>query len=89
MFKIGNVYKIWWENDPDFYIGITKSPVAKAIANHNYNNKDDNMRLLYVKMRIKAANYKYVLLNSHMVNNADEKKKVLHEYINKLKPTIK
>lgn len=86
-----NIYKIWWDDKDDFYVGSTKQRLSVRMAGHrSMGKKNNNKQKLYNKMNEKGYgfNFNYVLIDSKQVTNVDEKIKLEQEYIDKLKPNL-
>ncbi len=86
-----NIYKIWWEDKDDFYVGSTKQRLSVRMAGHRgIGKKNKNKQKLYRTMNKEGYgyNFNYVLLDSKQVANVDEKLKLEQEYIDKLRPNL-
>lgn len=86
-----NIYKIWWDDKKDFYVGSTKQRLSVRMAGHRgMGKKNKNKQKLYRTMNEKGYgfNFNYVLLDSKDVANVDEKLKLEQEYIDKLRPNL-
>ncbi len=57
-------YKLYWEDAPDdFFIGITRSTLASAVAQHTRFAQKGGLSVLYHKIRMNEK-FKYVLVGS-------------------------
>lgn len=85
-----NVYKIWWDDKDDFYVGSTKQRLSVRMAGHRSLGKKNNKQKLYKKMKEEGYgfNFNYILLESKKVNNTDEKLQLEQSYIDKLRPSL-
>lgn len=83
-----HVYKIWWEDKDDIYIGSTKQRLAVRMAGHRALCKKNSQFQLYKHMRKLGVDFNYVLLETKSVVSCDEKRKLEQEYIDKLKPSL-
>ena len=86
-----NVYKIWWEDEPDkFYVGSTKKRLLSERMNqHRASCRAGGEQTIYQVMREKGINtFRSVLLGWAMVSSFDEQRMVEQDYISRLNPTL-
>ena len=86
-----SVYKIYWEDSDEIYIGITRQKIAYRVATHRSRSKKCNQYRNNCKVHLKMKddiNFKYVLLESAEVTSTDEKHKLEQKYIDDLKPKL-
>ena len=83
------VYKIFWSDCEEFYIGSTKEKLCKRMSNHRNNCKRGKQFKLYNFMREKGTNtFQYVLISTHNVCSKDEQRQAEQKVIDELKPTL-
>lgn len=83
-----NIYKIWWDNKDDVYVGSTKQRLAVRMAGHRALCKRNSRFYLYEIMRENGSDFNYVLLESKDVHNVDEKKQIEQEHVDRLRPSM-
>lgn len=83
------VYKIYWSDCDEFYIGSTKLRLSKRMIQHRSACRKGNKYKLYQFMREKGVNsFEYMLVSTHQVISIDEQRKYEQEKIAELKPTL-
>jgi len=85
-----NVYKIWYDDDPDnIYVGSTKGKLSSRMADHRCQAKKGSSSKLYNFIRSKGEQvFKYVLLESYLVECMDEQRKFEQYWVDQLKPRL-
>jgi hypothetical protein len=84
-----HVYKIFWSDCDDFYIGSTKRKLCKRMTCHRHECKEGKQLKLYNFMREKGLyNFQYVLISTHTVCSKDEQRKYEQLAIDLLNPTL-
>ena len=84
-----SIYKIYFEDCDDFYIGSTKQKLCYRMLNHRKTMKEVNRKSkLYTLMREKQGIFKYVLIATHKVSSFEEQRMREQEWVDKLKPTL-
>lgn len=85
-----NVYKLWWNDNDDMYVGSTKERLSKRMSGHRASCKriGDGGCFLYKKMKENGTDFKYVLLESADVSNTDEKHLLEQKHIDLLHPNL-
>ena len=84
-----NVYKIWWADDDNFYVGSTKNTLSKRMSKHRTDCRAGGEQKIYQVMREKGINsFQYVLLGWSMVSSFHEQRMVEQSYISRLNPTL-
>ena len=82
-------YKIWWENNPEMYVGATRQPISGRMSGHRRDAKmGKKMGKIQEGIRKCGYDFNYILLESCMVNSSDEKRMREQEWIDKLKPSL-
>lgn len=84
-----HIYKIFWSDCDDFYIGSTKEKLCKRMGNHRTYCRKGRQSKLHNVMREKGLNnFQYVLISTHNVSSKDEQRQAEQKVINELKPTL-
>ncbi len=83
-----HVYKIWWDNKDDLYVGCTKQSLSIRMAGHRKMCKGGTQYRLYNAMRVNGLDFRYVLLQSYEVSSRDEKRKWEQHHIDLLNPNL-
>ncbi len=86
-----SVYKIYWDDSDDIYIGSTKQKLSYRVATHRARSKKNSNFKKNCRLHLKMAeslDFKYVLIDSATVSSADEKKRLEQKYIDELKPKL-
>ncbi len=85
-----SVYKIYWNDCEDFYIGSTKLKLSRRMAEHRGCCRRGNTKQkIYNFMREKGVeNFKYILIESYEVESNDEKRKWEQYHISELKSNL-
>ena len=83
------IYKIFWSDCDDFYIGSTKQKLCRRITGHRTDCRKGNQSKLYKVMREKGTNsFQYVLISTHTVCSKDEQRQAEQQVIDELNPTL-
>lgn len=80
------IYKMWWNDCEDLYIGSTKNTLSRRMAQHRLASKTKKYNIH--KAIIKNGEFNYVLLESYEVKDNDEKLKWEQHWIDKLIPNL-
>ena len=83
------VYKLYWDNCDDLYIGSTKNSIPHRVAKHRSDARKGSTIRLHTKMReMLIENLKYTLIASCMVSNKDEQRAFEQLHIDQLRPNL-
>lgn len=69
------VYKIFWDDKDDIYVGSTKNTLSRRIAQHRATHKSGSKYNLYKAIDNNGLNFNYVILESYDVENNEEMRK--------------
>lgn len=83
-----SIYKIWWNDCEDMYIGGTKVLLSKRMSKSRYQCKKGSKTKLYDAIRKNGYNFNYVMIESFMVCNRDEQRMHEQTYIEKFNPSL-
>lgn len=85
------VYKIYWMDSNDIFIGSTRQNLSSTITKHRWRSKQcQNFKRnsnLHLKMK-DNMDFEYILLESGKVSSTDEKRQLEKKYILDLKPKL-
>ncbi len=82
------IYKIWWEDKDDLYVGSTKQKLSYRMRNHRADCNRNRQYKLQVAMREYGYDFNYIILKSYNVSCREEQMKKEQKWINKLKPNL-
>lgn len=83
------VYKIFWDDCDDFYIGSTKQSLSLRMTKHRDMSKKNSNSNLHCLIREKGIHsFKYVLVESFEVNDREEQNREEQKCIDEMKPTL-
>ena len=81
-------YKIWWENNPEMYVGSTKQRLSMRMCEHRADAKKGKTQKIFEAIRKYGYDFNYVMLESFTINNSDEKRMREQFWIDELKPSL-
>jgi len=82
------VYKIYFLDCDDFYIGSTKSPLSRRMTEHRAAVRKGSNYKVYNFIRSKNMNFEYILVSSCMVSNKDQQRQFEQSVISEMKPNL-
>ena len=88
---LARVYKIWWDDDQDcVYVGSTKSSLSQRMSKHRSDCRGGRKGKVYDKMNLPGNinTFRYVLLDTKMVEDFEQQRQVEQEWIEKLSSTL-
>ena len=77
-------YKISWDNNTDVYVVSTEQRVSSRMSGHRSDARKGKPRKICEAIRKYGYDFDYVMLESCLVNNTDEKRMREQEWIDKL-----
>lgn len=75
-----NIYKIYWDNSNDIFVGSTKNRLCLALGQHRQITRNGSQKSLHIAMRNNDYNGKIVLLEIRNVVNIDQQKQFTKEW---------
>ena len=84
-----NVYKIYWEDCDDIYVGSTRVKLSSRMIQHRNACKQNKMQKINIAIREKGIyDFRYILLGSYTVFCRNEQMKWEQHHIDILKPNL-
>ena len=82
------VYKIYFDDCDDVYIGSTKSPLSRRMAQHRSDTRKGSKCRVHNLIREKDMVFNYVLVKSCIVDNKDQQRQFEQHVIDEIHPSL-
>jgi len=82
------VYKIYFDDCDDIYIGSTKANLSQRMAQHRVAVRKGSTCRVHNFIRSKNMNFNYILVSSCMVSNKDQQRQFEQTVISEMKPNL-
>ena len=84
-----NIYKIYWDDNDDIYIGSTKTSLENRIKYHRYLcRKGRTCKINLAINKYGIDNFKYDIIKTYDVTNNTDKLKLEQKHMDILKPNL-
>jgi len=82
------VYKIYFDDSPNIYIGSTKTTLSRRMTQHRTAVRRGSKYKVHNFIRSKNMDFNYVLVTSCICHNRDQQRQFEQSVIDELKPSL-